>query len=145
MVFIVIFNIILYLLLLIWTYKNMYKLETKTKCIYIVGAFIFIYILTKILYNLGGNPIDKSLGEVAIIFNRTMVFIFAGVNGLIIIPYIASILNKYKEQIIDDKGFKKRVIIICIILIVFLIFEFNYMKDMQANMLEMIKNKHITS
>jgi len=145
MVFIVIFNIILYLLLLIWTYKNMYKLETKTKCIYIVGAFIFIYILTKILYNLGGNPIDKSLGEVAIIFNRTMVFIFAGVNGLIIIQYIASILNKYKEQIIDDKGFKKRVIIICIILIVFLIFEFNYMKDMQANMLEMIKNKHITS
>lgn len=141
MAFIVIFNIILYVLLLIWTYRNMYSLENKTKLIVSLSLLIFIYILTKILYNVGGNPIGQELGEAARTFNRTMLTIFIGINGLIIMPHIGSTLNKYKEKVIDDDGFKKRIIIITVIFIIFLIFEFNYMKDMQINMLEMIKQK----
>lgn len=141
MVFIVIFNIILYAILLIWSYKNMYALEKKTKLIYTFVILIFVYILTKILYNIGGNPIGRDLGDAAVTFNRTMLTIFVGINGLIIMPHIASSLNKYKEEIIDINQLKKRLIIICIIFVVFLIFEFNYIKDMQVNMLEMISNK----
>lgn len=138
MAFIVIFNIILYVILLVWTYKNMYSLENKTKVIYITCMLVLVWIVTIILYNIGGNPIGKDLGNAASTFNRTMISIFVGVNGLITMPYIASVLSKYNEKIIDEKGFKKRIIIIGIIFLVFLIFEFNYIKDMQVNMLEMI-------
>lgn len=141
MALIVIFNIILYAVLLIWTYKNMYSLENRTKIIYTVGMLILIYILTKILYNVGGNPIGQELGDAAGTFNRTMLIIFMGINGLIIMPHVALCLNKYEEKIIDDTDLKKRIIIIAIIFIIFLIFEYNYMKDMQLNMLEIIKNK----
>jgi len=145
MAFIVIFNIILYVVLLVWTYKNMYALENRTKIIYTICMLIIVYIVTKILYNIGGNPIGKELGDAATTFNRTMLSVFVGVNGLITMPYIASILNKYKEKIIDEKGLRKRVIIILALFSIFLIFEFNYIKDMQVNMLEMISDKHITS
>ena len=139
--FIVIFNIILYILLFIWAYKNMYSIELKPKIIFIIVAIIIIYILTNVLYNVGGNPIGKEFGEASNAFNRTMVIIFTGINALITIPHIGLTLNKYKEKIIDDSGFKKRIIIIGVIFIVFLIFEVNYMKDMQTNMLEMINQK----
>jgi len=139
--FIVIFNIILYMLLFVWINKNMYAINSKPKVIYMVGMLIIIFLLTYILYNLGGNPIGKELGKLANTFNRTMIVIFTGINGLVIMPYIGLVLNKYKEKIIDDSGFKKRIIIIGVIFVVFLIFEFNYMKDMQTNMLEMINQK----
>ncbi|MBR6504743.1 MAG: hypothetical protein IKT41_03420 [Clostridia bacterium] len=141
MVFIVIFNIILYAVLLVWTCKNMYNIENKPKIIYIILSIILVYILTKIIYNLGENPIGKNYGEAAITFNRTMQIIFAGINGLTIIPYIGNLLNKLKEKVLDVKGFKKRILIIIVIFVVFLIFEYHYMKDMQVNMLEMINNK----
>ena len=140
MALIVIFNIILYILLLIWTYKNMYSLELKTKVIYTFAILIVIYIVTKILYNIGGNPIGKELGNAAVTFNRIMLIIFIGINGLITMPHIASALSKYNDKQIDEKGLKKRIVIIGIIFIVFLIFEFNYIKNMQANMLEIINN-----
>ena len=140
MAFIVIFNIILYALLFVWTYKNMYELENKTKIIYIVSFLGILYIITKIIYNIGGNPIGKELGEVANTFNRTMLTIFIGINGLITMPHIASALNKYKEEQIDEKGMKKRIIIVGIIFVVFIIFEFNYIKDMQVSMLEIISD-----
>ena len=141
MVFIVMFNIILYAILIIWTIKNMYFLERKTKIIYIICSITFIYILTKILYNIGGNPIGKELGEPAAMFNRTMMSIFVGINGLILIPYIGRSLNIYKEQEIHINQLKKRIIIICVIFIMLMIFEFNYMKDIQLNMLGMINNR----
>lgn len=141
MVFIVMFNIILFLLLIFWTYKNMYNIEIKPKAIYIASSIIVIYILTLILYNVGGNPINKNLGEAAISFNRTIVSIFVGVNGIITMPYVGNILNKYRENTIDEKQFKKRMIIISIIFILCIIFEFNYMKDLQKSMLEIINQK----
>jgi len=142
MVFIVIFNIIIYVLLIVWTYKNMYLIEIKPKFICILLAIIVIYILTIILYNIGGNPIGKGLGEAGAIFNRTMTIIFTGINGLFTMPHIGLVFNKYKEQLIDNSGLKKRLIIIGVIFIGFLIFEFNYMKDMQVNMLGIINNKY---
>jgi len=141
MAFIVIFNIILYVILLVWTYKNMYSLGNKTKVIYFACMLTFVYIVTIILYNIGGNPIGKQLGEVASSFNKVMQSLFMGINGLITMPHLALALSKYNEQIIDEKGLKKRVIIILAIFVVFLIFEFNYIKDMQLNMIEMIHNK----
>jgi len=138
---IVIFNIILYAIVLFWTYKNMYALENKTKIIYTFAILIFLYIITKIVYNIGGNPIGKEFGEAAKTFNRTMISIFMGLNGLMIMPHIASALSKYNEETIDKNGLKKRVVIIMVIFVVLLIFEFIYIKDMQANMLEIINNK----
>ena len=121
MTFIVIFNIILYVLLFVWTYKNMYALENKTRIIYIVSLLVILYVITKIVYNIGGNPIGKELGNGAITFNRTMLTIFIGINGLITMPHIALALNKYKEEQIEEKGMKKRIIIVGIIFVVFII------------------------
>jgi len=141
MVYIVLFNIILYLLVLIWAYKSMYVLELKTKLIYIISSIILIYIITNILYNIGGNPIGKEFGEAAITFNRTMIILFTGINSLILVPQIGRVLNKYKEEEIDIVKLKKNIIIIIIIFIVFMILEFNYIKDMQTSMLMLIRQK----
>ena len=140
MVLIVIFNIILYTVLFVWTYKNMYSMENKSKLIYIFSMLIIIYIITIIIYNIGGNPIGKELGKASVTFNRTMLSVFLGINGLIIMPQIGSALNKYNDKQIDEKSLKKRIIIILVIFIAFLIFEYNYIKDMQTSMIGMINN-----
>ena len=72
------------------------------------------------------------------VVKQTLVWIFAGLNGFIVMPYICrEIESLYQENITTEKCIK-RIGISAIVVIILLIIECGYMTDTQKGILEIV-------
>ncbi len=140
MTFIILISIVVYLINIAWTWKSLGELEKGKKTILIVIGLVIIYIITIIIFSISQNGIqyenEESLGTV----RNMLVAVFSGINGLIILPQLAKILDKAKEGKIEKNQIRNRIIIWIAILIICLIFECGYMKDTQVGIIEIYKS-----
>ena len=140
MTFIILISIVVYLINIAWTWKSLGELEKGKKAILIVIGLVIIYIITIIIFSISQNGIqyenEESLGTV----RNMLVAVFSGINGLIILPQLAKILDKAKEGKIEKNQIRNRIIIWIAILIICLIFECGYMKDTQVGIIEIYKS-----
>ena len=140
MTFIILISIVVYLINIAWTWKSLGELEKGKKAILIVIGLVIIYIITIIIFSISQNGIqyenEESLGTV----RNMLVAVFSGINGLIILPQLAKILDKAKEGEIEKNQIRNRIIIWIAILIICLIFECGYMKDTQVGIIEIYKS-----
>ena len=140
MTFIILISIVVYLINIAWTWKSLGELEKGKKAILIVIGLVIIYIITIIIFSISQNGIqyenEESLGTV----RNMLVAVFSGINGLIILPQLAKILDKAKEGKIGKNQIRNRIIIWIAILIICLIFECGYMKDTQVGIIEIYKS-----
>ena len=140
MTFIILISIVVYLINIAWTWKSLGELEKGKKTIFIVIGLVIIYIITIIIFSISQNGIqyenEESLGTV----RNMLVAVFSGINGLIILPQLAKILDKAKEGKIEKNQIRNRIIIWIAILIICLIFECGYMKDTQVGIIEIYKS-----
>ena len=67
-----------------------------------------------------------------------LIAIFTPINGLIVIPYVANMINKIKIDDITPEKFQKGVILIGIIFLIVLILECSYLKDIQLGIIDML-------
>ncbi len=74
------------------------------------------------------EPIRKSIQNI-------LVAIFTGINGMIVMPQIGKILDKMNEDELEQIQWKKRIILLIIVVILCVIFEVGYMKDTQKGIL----------
>jgi len=141
MPFIIIAEIIIYFILISWTWKSLGFIETPKKIIYIFVGAIIMYIITSILFNLSKTGIQYPTAEIQGNVKNVLVIIFTGLNGIIVMPQIGKILDKINEDEIDKKQLQKRLLILCVIFIICLFVESGYMKDTQEGILR-IYNSH---
>ena len=62
--------------------------------------------------------------------------VFASVNTLILLPYMAKQLNKLKLKEIKKDKFKNRILFIIFIFLICLILESGYLRDIQYGILK---------
>ncbi len=79
------------------------------------------------------SEVAKLPEHVAHLVKNLMVSIFTGVNGIIVLPQIAKILDKINEDQIEKSKVQKRIMILAIVFAICLIFETSYMKQTQAS------------
>ena len=138
MVLIFIIILALYIIAIISTYQNMFAFEKTTKILYLILGFIIVSIITVIISKIGlPNSADNK--EILNVVKRTIQIIFIPLNALIILPFMANNISKYKVKAISEEKLKKRILIMSIVYIIFIIFEKNYIKDFHIGVLANMK------
>ena len=94
---------IIYFVLIAWTWQSLGIIEKRKKVISILIGILLMYIITLITFNISKKGIIYQEKEAEILVRRILVILFTGVNGIVIIPYVAKILNRLKENDIEQK------------------------------------------
>lgn len=136
MFFIVSTAIIVYLILIAWTWQSLGLIERTKKLIFMVIGIILMYGITQFIFQIAKGGIDYQNVEMQKNVQNMLVGIFTGINGIIVMPQMAKMLDKIKEGQIKKEELIKRILILMTIFIVCLIFESGYMKDTQEGILK---------
>ena len=131
MAFIITISIVMYLINIAWTWKNLGELEKSKKVIFIVIGLVAIYIITTIVFFISQKGVQYENEESMRTIKNVLVAVFAGINGIVLLPQMAKILDNAKEGEMEKNQLINRIILWIIILLICLIFECGYMKDTQ--------------
>lgn len=136
MSFIVMIIVVIYLILIAWTWQSLGYIEKPKKVAVIALGALIMYIITLIVFSISKSGIDYQNIEAEKAVKNVLVAMFSGINGIIVLPQIAKVLDKINEDDIDKKTASRRFIIIAIIFIICIAFECGYMKSTQEGILK---------
>lgn len=135
MAFIIIIALIVYFINIAWTWKSLGEIEKIQKVIFIIGGLLILFIITLITFNISTRNIQyQHQGETDSI-RKILVSIFTGINGIIIMPQLAKILEKVKNGDLEKRQIKNRIILWTIILVICIVFECGYMESTQQGII----------
>ena len=133
--------LIMFLILLAWTWNSLGTIEKKTKIILITCGILAVYILTLIIFSISKIGITYPKAEMIGQVRKIAVLVFTPINGFLSLPHIASLKMKIKMKSEEDSKLKKKIIILGIIFIVATIVEINYMKNFQNGIIQILNSK----
>ena len=136
MALIIITGIIIYLILILWTWQNLGDISKAKKIGIIVIGICILYVITLMIFQISSREINYESSEIQSSIRNTLVTIFAGINGIIVMPQIGKIIDKVKQNDIKKQEIQKRITILLIIIVICFIFESGYMKDTQEGILK---------
>ena len=137
---IIITIIIMYIILIAWCFHNLGNIEPFKKILCIGLLILILYIATSITFNISKSEVIYPNAQMIGIVKQTLVWIFAGLNGFIVMPYICREIEAlYQENITIDNCIK-RIGISIIVVIILLILECGYMTSTQKGILEIINS-----
>lgn len=136
MAFIIIIAFIIYFILIAWTWQSLGFIEKNKKIIFILIGIILIYIVTLIVFQMTKGEIIYEDKRMQRDIQNILVAIFTGINGIIIMPQIAKMIDNAKEKQAEKEKIIKRIIVLIIIFVISLIFERGYMKNIQEGILK---------
>ena len=135
---IIITIIIMYIILISWCFHNLGNIEPFKKILCIGILILVFYIATSITFNISKNEITYPNAEMIGVVKQTLVWIFAGLNGIFVMPYICREIEELYQENITKEQCIKRIGISAIVVIILLIFECEYMTSTQKGILEII-------
>ena len=139
-IFIYLCILILNIVAIFMTYKFLGEdLEKKEKSIFIIVGVAIMYMLVSLIYWLSTKNIN--LGATNEMGKNFIIFTFVPINSMIVLPFLASSYKYFKQGRLKTQNFKNRIILISAILIIVLILEFFYFKDIQNSILNMLAAK----
>lgn len=141
MTFIIIVAIIIYFILIAWTWKSLGGVEKNKKVIYMLIGIIIMYLVTLIVFGIAKTGITYESNDMQNSVQNVLVIIFAGINGIIVMPQIGKILDKINEGEIETFQIMRKIVILLLIFIICLILEIGYMKDTQEGILRVYHSK----
>ena len=109
-------------------YQFIKKLETKEKIIIIAMSIAMMYVLISITYWISGLGVDKAIHEEAKDF---IIYLFVPVNIILFVPYLAYQYVNVKAKHMKKNKFLKRVIIVAFLLVMVLVVEYFYFRNIQ--------------
>lgn len=115
------------------------QMEKKEKGIFIIIGIALMYILVTFVYWLSTKSVN--LGEVANEGQNLITFAFVPVNSMVILPFLASSYKYLKSGKMEGEIFKHRVILLAVVLVVVLVIEFFYFKDIQNGILNLVNKQ----
>lgn len=136
MTFIIITAILVYVILIAWTWQSLGSMEKIKKVVIILVGIIFMYGITWIIFQTTKEGMNYQNIEMQNSVQNMLVAIFSGINGMIVMPQMAKMLDKIEENEIEQEQFIKRIGILVIVFVICLIFERGYMRDTQEGILK---------
>lgn len=136
MTFIIITAMIVYFILIAWTWQSLGSIENAKKVVMILMGIILVYGITWIVFQTTKQGMDYQNIEMQNSVQNMLVAIFSGINGMIVMPQIAKILDKIQENEIEKEQLIKRIGILVIIFVICLMIERGYMTDTQEGILK---------
>ncbi len=130
--------IVMFLVLLGWTWSSLEDIEKTKKIEYIIVGFVAVYIITIIIYQISKIGISYENREIMKAIQNILVLVFSIVNGYILLPYIFKKIVQIQNDEIDDKKFKKSIVILITVIIILTIIESNYLANVQNETLQII-------
>ena len=136
MIFIIITAIIIYFILIAWTWQSLGTIEKSKKIAYILIGIILMFVITLIIFQTTKGGINYENAQIKANVQNVLVIIFTGINAIIVMPQIGRMLDKVSEGEIEKDALKKKLIILLIIFIICILIERGYMKSTQEGILE---------
>ena len=137
MIFILIFIIILNVVAIVLTYHCLGDLLKKERLVFIVVGLAVMYALTSVVYWISTNGIE--ITEVSETGKNLITFLFVPINGLVMLPLLAKSYYKYKTGGLDKSVLLKRGAVLGVLLLIVLIFECMYFKNIQEQVVRLIQ------
>lgn len=141
MIFILIFIIILNVVTIVLTYHCLGDLLKKERLIFIVVGLAVMYALTSVVYWISTNGIE--ITEVSETGKNLITLLFVPINGLVILPLLAKSYYKYKTGGLDKSVLLKRGTVLGVLLVIVLIFECIYFKNIQEQVVNLIEENQV--
>lgn len=138
MAVLLLFILILNIVSIVLMYYCLGDIDKKEKFIFIAVSTGIMYILTSIIYWISTMGIE--ITEVSETGKNLITFLFVPVNGLIILPIFAKSYSKLKFGNLSSKVFFNRGLVLGVVLLIILIFECIYFKNIQKQVVELINN-----
>jgi hypothetical protein len=137
MIFIIItITVILFAILLRYTWHRLDTLEKHIKIIYIIIGLILMALITLIIFNISSIGIQYEKIGIKKDIRNILLLVFTPINALFIMPSFAKMLSQINnDEIKKDKLISKIVITLFIFAIV-LIIECSYLKSIQLGIIE---------
>lgn len=140
MTIIVITGIILFGVMILWSYHNLAEIDKPKKFLYIFLEIIFVYIMTYIIFKISKNNIVYPNEEILKAIQNTLIFMFAGINGCILMPFISKTIGKLDGKDIESNELIIKLVILLVIIFLIFIFESNYMSSTQDGILKYLNS-----
>ena len=128
MALIITITLIIYFINIAWTWKSLGEIEKTQKVVFIILGLLGLFIITLITFNISAKNIQY-IHQGGNITRNILVSIFTGINGIIVMPQLAKILEKIKNGNLEKNHIRNRIILLIAILIICLIFECGYMEN----------------
>lgn len=128
---------IMFIILIGWTWSSLGNVNKKQKIIYIICGIVVVYIFTSIIYGISKIGIVYESQEAKHLIQRIFVLIFTIINGYLLLPYIFKKIDEINNDEIQKETFYKSIKKIIIGIIVLLIIEIVYFKNIQNGILKM--------
>lgn len=136
MLVIILFILILNVISILLMYRCLPNIEKKEKFIFIAAGTAIMYVLTSIVYWISTRNVE--ITEVSQTGKDLIIFAFVPVNGIIILPILAKSFSKYRKGNLDGRVLRNRGVFLGIILIVLLILEGIYFKNIQEQVINLL-------
>lgn len=137
MLLILFFILILNIVSIVLTYYCLSNMEKREKFLFIAIGVAIIYILTSWVYWISTK--DIAIKEVSEMGKKIITLLFVPINGIIILPILAKSYAKYKMGSLGTDKLKNRGIVMAVILVILLIIECAYFKDIQNKVITIIE------
>ena len=138
-IIIAIITIILYIILIAFSWHNLSILvDKKLKVAYILIGLIAMFISTLIVFHISAGGVEYQNPSMVSNVRNIILAVFVPVNGLIVMPYLASKLSKITSNEITQEQFSKKLLILVVVFIVILIIECSYFKNIQLGIINLM-------
>lgn len=134
-IFIILIMIIIYLVVLAWTWNNLEDLEKHKKIIIIGIGLLIVFIITNIIFAISKAGINYQNAEIQKDVGNIMIALFTGVNALIL-PLLFKNILKMKNGEMEETIFKTKMGVGVIVFLLIMCLECGYIKDIQKGILE---------
>lgn len=129
---------ILFVAYITWTLNNAKEFaSTGTKALFLIIGTIIISLVTLILFSISRAGIAYPKPEMVGAVRRMILLVFVPINGLIILPQIANVVGRIKKDKITQEEFKRKAIIMLVIIIAIVIIECIYFKRIQTGIMNL--------
>lgn len=139
MLVIVLFILILNIVSIVLMYYSLGDSPKREKLIFIASGIAIMYVLTSFVYWISTRNI--AVTEVSATGKDLITFLFVPINGIITLPIFAKSYYKYRNGNLKGNVLRNRGVVLAVILLIILIIECAYFKNIQQQVVNLIQNK----
>lgn len=136
MIGILLFILLLNIVSIVLMYYCLGDIDKKEKLIFIAAGTAIMYVLTSFIYWISTKSIE--ITQVSEQSKNLITFLFVPINGILILPLFAKSYTKYKYGSLNKTVFTRRGIVLGVVLLIILIIECIYFKNIQEQIVNMI-------
>lgn len=138
---IVLFILILNIVSILLIYRCLTGVEKKERFIFLAAGIAIMYMLTSFVYWISTRNVE--ITQVSQTGKDLITFLFVPINGILILPLLAKSYAKYRVRNLSKKILINRGIVLGVFLLILLVIECIYFKNIQDGVVNLIKEQNL--